>query len=154
MNIELDNYYVTRELNTVLAKERIIDDQTRMCPPEYMKTSNRWFGVCKEGNYYISKSNSFRDIMETLEDKTTTYDLHIIDLFQLVDFTMNKLYTTAEVKDESVKVNYGFGSELKIYHPIVDATFRYPVVSVGRATSVSNKISKLHKALDKALEGF
>ena len=150
MNIELDSYYVTRELNTVLAKERIRDGQTRMCPPEYMQTSNRWFGVYKEGNYYRDKSKSYRDIIETLEDQTTTYDLHIIDLFQLVDFTMNKLYTTAEVRHEGLVVNYGFGSELKIYHPIVDATFRYPVVSVEKALGVSNKISKLYKAL----EGF
>ena len=150
MNIELDNYYVTRGLNTVLAKERIRNGQTRMCLPEYTKTDWHWSSIYKEGNYYRDKSKSFRDIMETLEDQTTTYDLHIIDLFQLVDFTMNKLYTTAELKHEGITVNYGFGSELKIYHPLVDETFRYPVVSISTAISVSSKISKLHKAL----EGF
>ena len=150
MNIELDNYYVTRGLNTVLAKEKLISGQTKMFNPEYMKTSNRWFGVYKEGNYYKDNSKSFRDVMETLEDQTTTYELHIADLFQLIDFTLNKLYTTAEVKHEGVTVDYGFGSELKIYNPLVDETFKYPVISISIATRVSNKISKLNKAL----EGF
>ena len=151
MNIELDNYYVTRELNTVLAKERIRNNRTRMYTPEYMKTSNRWFSVYKEGNYYRDKSDkSFRDIIETLEDLTTTSDLHIIDLFQLVDSTMNKLYTTAKLKDKGLKINYGFGSELKIYNPIANETLKYPIVSSKTAARTWRKISRLHKAL----EGF
>ena len=47
MNIELDNYYVTRDLSTILAKEKHVGDQIRMCQPEYMKTNNKWFGVYK-----------------------------------------------------------------------------------------------------------
>ena len=147
MNIELDHYYVTRGLNVVFAKEKLISGQTKMFNPDYFKKAD-WFAVHKEGNYYKDNSKSFRDVIETLEDQTTTYELHIADLFQLIDFTLNKLYTTAEVKHEGVTVDYGFGSELKIYHPLVDETFKYPVISISIATRVSNKISKLNKALD------
>lgn len=146
MNIELDKYYVTKGLNTVFAKEQLVDSQIRMISTDYIKPS-RWFGVQKEGNYYLDKTESYRDIIETLEDKTTTHDLHIVDLFQLIDFTMNKLYTTTESKHENIKINYGFGSEFKIYHSSVDEAYRYPIVSTNSAMSVSNKIFKLHEAL-------
>lgn len=146
MNIELDKYYVTKGLNTVFAKEQLADGQIRMINPDYIKPS-RWFGVQKEGNYYLDKTESYRDIIETLEDKTTTHDLHIGDFFQLIDFAMNKLYTTAGLKQEHIAIKYGIGSELKIYNSSVVKACRYPIVSTNSAMSVSNKIFKLHEAL-------
>lgn len=149
MRIELEQYYVTRGLETVLAKERLADNQARMCPPEYMQ-KHRWFGVYKEGNYYSDKTKSFRDIIQKLEDNTQVNDLYILDLFQLADYTLNRIYTTAKDKNENVKVYDSEKSEIKIYHGSTDKVFNYPVVSIFGATHTANKISKLHKAL----EGF
>lgn len=151
MNIKLDNYYVTRGLNTVLAKERTRGDQTRMCQPEYMKTSNRLFGVYKKGNYYISKSESFKDVMEELTNNTSIKnDLYILDLFQLADYTMDMFYTTANDRNEYIRINNDHGSKISIYHRAINETYKYPVISANGATHTANKISKLHKAL----EGF
>ena len=147
MKVELKQYYVTRGLETVLAKERLADNQTRMCPPEYMKTNNRWFGVYKAGNYYSDKTKSNKDIIQKLEDKTSTNDLYILDLFQLADYELNILYTTAKDKNENVKVYNSANSEIKIYHGSSDKVFNYPVVSVVGATHTANKIYKLSKAL-------
>ena len=146
MNIKLDNYYVTRGLNVVLAKDKVRNDQTRMISPDYFKNIN-WFGVYKEGNYYINKSESFKDIMEELTSKTNINDIYIIDLFQLAEYTLNTLYTTAKDKNESVKVYDSENSKIKIYHSSTDKVLYYPVVSIFGAMNVSNKRYRLHKAL-------
>ena len=116
MKIKLDNYYVTRGLNVVLAKDnKIRNDQTRMINPDYFKNIN-WFGVYKEGNYYINKSESFKDVMEELTSKTNINDIYIIDLFQLAEYTLNTLYTTAKDKNENVKVYDSGNSKRSILH--------------------------------------
>ena len=149
MNIELDNYYVTRGLNTVLAKERIRSEQTRMINPDYFKNVSS-FSVYKEGNYYINKSESFKDVMQKLTNTLIKNDLYILDLFQLADYTMDMLYTTANNRNENVRINNDHGSKISIYHRVINETYKYPVISENGATHISNKISKLHKAL----EGF
>ena len=111
MNIKLDNYYVTRGLNVVLAKDKVRNDQTRMINPDYFKNIN-WFGVYKEGNYYINKSESFKDIIEELTNKAIDNDLYILDLFQLADYTMDMLYTTANNRNENVRINNDHGSKI------------------------------------------
>lgn len=140
IKIELNNYYVTRGLNVVLAKDKVRNDQTRMINPDYFKNI-RWFGVYKEGNYYINKSESFKDVMEELTSNTNINDIYIIDLFQLAEYTLNTL---------NVKVYDSENSKIKIYHSSTDKVLYYPVVSIFGAINVSNKISKLNKAL----EGF
>ena len=111
MNIKLDNYYVTRGLNVVLAKDKVRNDQTRMINPDYFKNIN-WFGVYKEGNYYINKSESFKDIIEELTSTSIKNDLYILDLFQLADYTMDMLYTTANNRNENVRINNDHGSKI------------------------------------------
>ena len=149
MNIKLDNYYATRGLNVVLAKEKLISGQTKMFNPDYFKKAD-WFAVHKEGNYYINKSESFKDIIEELKSKTNINDLYIIDLFQLADYTLNTLYTTAKDKNENVKIYDSENSKIKIYHSSTDKVFDYPVISANGATHTANKIYRLYKAL----EGF
>ena len=147
MNIKLDNYYVTRGLNIVLAKDKVRNDQTRMINPDYFKNINL-FGVYKEGNYYSDKSRSHKDIIEELTSTSIKNDfLYILDLFQLADYIMDMLYTTANDRNENIRINNNHGSKISIYHPIVDETYKYPIVSVNGATHTSNKISRLHKAL-------
>ena len=73
MKIELNNYYVTRGLNVVLAKDKIKDGLTRMITPEYFKKVN-WFGAFREGNYYIDKSESFKDVMQELTNTSIKND--------------------------------------------------------------------------------
>ena len=149
MNIKLDNYYVTRGLNVVLAKDKVRNYKTRMITPDYFKNIN-WFGVCKEGNYYINKSESHKDIIEDLTNKAIDNDLYILDLFQLADYTMDMLYTTANDRSKNIRINNNHGSKISIYHQEINETYKYPIVSVNGATHTANKISKLHKAL----EGF
>ena len=146
MNIKLDNYYVTRGLNVVLAKDKVRNDQTRMINPDYFKNIN-WFGVYKEGNYYINKSESFKDIMEELTNKAIDNDLYILDLFQLADYTMDMLYTTANDRSKNIRINNDHGSKISIYHRIINETYKYPVISANGATRTANKIYRLHKAL-------
>lgn len=147
MKVELKQYYVTRGLNAVFSKERLADNKVRICPPDYMERDDISFAVYKEGNYYSDKTKSFRDIIQKLEDKTSTNDLYILDLFQLADYELNRLYTTAKDKNENVKVYDSANSEIKIYHGSSDKVFNYPVVSVVGATHTANKIYKLSKAL-------
>ena len=146
MNIKLDNYYVTRGLNAVLAKDKVRNDQTRMINPDYFKNIN-WFGVYKEGNYYINKSESFKDIIEELTNTSIDNLLYILDLFQLADYTMNMLYTTANDRSKNIRINNDHGSKISIYHRAINETYKYPIVSVNGATHTANKISKLNKAL-------
>ena len=146
MNIKLDNYYVTRGLNVVLAKDKVRNDQTRMISPDYFKNIN-WFGVYKEGNYYINKSESHKDIIEELTNKAIDNDLYILDLFQLADYTMDMLYTTANDRSKNIRIDNDHGSKISIYHRAINETYKYPIVSVNGATRTANKISRLHKAL-------
>ena len=147
MNIKLDNYYVTRGLNVVLAKDnKIRNDQTRMINPDYFKNIN-WFGVYKEGNYYSDKSRSHKDIMEELTNTSIKNDLYILDLFQLADYTMDMLYTTANDRSKNIRINNDHGSKISIYHKAINETYKYPIVSANGATHTANKISRLHKAL-------
>lgn len=146
MNIKLDNYYVTRGLNVVLAKDKVRNDQTRMINPDYFKNIN-WFGVYKEGNYYINKSESHKDIIEELTNKAIDNDLYILDLFQLADYTMDMLYTTANDRSKNIRIDNDHGSKISIYHRAINETYKYPIVSVNGATRTANKISRLHKAL-------
>ena len=146
MNIKLDNYYVTRGLNVVLAKDKVRNDQTRMINPDYFKNIN-WFGVYKEVNYYINKYESFKDIMEELTNTSIKNDLYILDLFQLADYTMDTLYTTANDRNENIRINNDHGSKISIYHRAINETYKYPIVSVNGAAHTSNKIYRLHKAL-------
>ena len=146
MNIKLDNYYVTRGLNVVLAKDKVRNDQTRMINPDYFKNIN-WFGVYKKGNYYINKYESFKDIMEELTNTSIDNVLYILDLFQLADYTMDMLYTTANDRSKNIKINNDHGSKISIYHRIINETYKYPVISANGATHTANKISRLHKAL-------
>ena len=145
MKITENKYYVNKLLNVKLS-EKTLTDSYKMKEPDYRKKEIQ-YTVYSEGFFNLSKKPYSKDIVETLYDSTTIYDLHIIDLFQLADSTMNRLYTTAESKDESLKINYGFDSELKIHNPIANETFRYPVVSVRTATIAANKIFRLHKVL-------
>lgn len=147
MNIELNKYYVTRKLNTVFAIEKTIRNQIKMILPEYMQNKDYWTRVYEEGNYYLNKTESFMDIIVELEDKTEINDLYILDLFQLADYTLNTLYTTAKDKNENVKIYDSENSKIKIYHLSTDKILDYPVVSIFGATHTANKISKLHKAL-------
>lgn len=148
MNIKPNNYYVTRGLNVVLA-EKTITDSYKMKIPDYKKKEIP-YTVCSEGFFNSSKKPYSKDILEELTNKTETNDLYIIDLFQLADYTLNTLYTTAKDKNENVKVYDSENSKIKIYHSSTDKVLYYPVVSIFGATHTANKISKLHKAL----EGF
>lgn len=146
MIIELEQYYVTRGLNTVFSKDQLADGQIRMINPDYMQ-KHRWFSVHQEGNYYLDKTKSHKDIIEKLEDKTSTNDLYILDLFQLADYTLSRIYTTAKDKNENVKVYNSANSEIKIYHGSTDKVLIYPVVSVVGATHTANRIYRLNNAL-------
>lgn len=128
-------------------KKRLKFDKVKICPPDYMERDDIWSAVDKEGNYLIGKSISNKDIIQKLEDKTSTNDLCILDLFQLADYELNRLYTTAKDKNENVKVYNSANSEIKIYHGSADKVSNYPVVSVVGATHTANKIYKLSKAL-------
>ena len=146
MIIELEQYYVTRGLNTVFSKEILNDGQTKMINPDYMQ-KHRWFSAYQEGNYYSDKTKSFIDIIQKLEDETLTNDLYILDLFQLADYTLSRIYTTAKDKNENVKIYNSANSEIKIYNGSTDKVFNYPVVSVVGATHTANRIYRLNKAL-------
>ena len=149
MNIELDNYYVTRGLNVVLAKEKQIDNQIRMASPNYMKKYSS-FRVHNEGNYYLSHAESHKNILQELTNTSIKNDLYILDLFQLADYKIDMLYTTANNRNENIRINNDHGSKISIYHRAINETYKYPVISANGARHTANKILRLNKAL----EGF
>lgn len=150
MNIELNNYYVNIELQTLFASKGTTSDRFRMNLPSYMKGQGLKYRypVYKKGNYYINKTSSFKDIVQKVEDNDGYHDSFIFDLFQLSDFTLNTFYDTAKSKNEDVKINLGTGCEINIYFEKLNETLKYPILSINQANSVSNKIHKLNKILE------
>lgn len=150
MNIKLNNYYVSKGLNTVFSLEQFKanNNQIKMVLPRYTKNANYWFGVHKEGNYYGDKTSSFRDIVQKVEDNEGHHDLFIFDLFQLADYTLNRFYETAKSKNEDVKIDLGAGCEINIYFENLHETLTYPILSINQANIVSSKIYKLNKILE------
>ena len=149
MNIELNKYYVTRDLSVVFANSAFLDTQVNMVSPDYMK-SKRSFALDKNGNYYGAKSQSDRDTIAMIECKSLPQkDLFILDLFQLADYTMNRSYTTVKNISEEVEFINTKDHEVLICNTLTKETYAYPVVSIETAISVSNKISKLHRALER-----
>ena len=148
MNIKTNNYYVTRGLNVVLA-EKTITDSYKMKIPDYKKKEIP-YTVCSEGFFNSSKKPYSKDILEELIDINRINNLYILDLFQLADYIMDMLYTTANDRSENIRINDDHGSKISIYNRATNETYNYQVVSIFGATHIANKISKLHKAL----EGF
>lgn len=148
MKVEPKQYYVTRGLNTVFAEVQLADGRTKMINTDYMQ-KHRWFSAYQEGNYFLDKTKSHKDIIQKLEDKTSTNDLYILDLFQLADYTLSRIYKTAKDKNENVYIYNSEKSEIKIYHGSTDKVFNYPVISVVGATHTENKIYRLNNALGR-----
>jgi hypothetical protein len=148
MNIGLNQYYVTRDLSVVLAKGAFLDTQVNMVNPNYMK-SKISFASDKKGNYHEDKLQSHRDVITKIECKSLHQrDLFILDLFQLADYTMNRSYTTVKNITEKIEFINIKDHEISICHTLTRETYNYTVVSIETAISVSNKISKLHRALE------
>ena len=150
MNIKLNNYYVNRGLQTLFASKGTTSDRFRMNLPSYMKGQGLKYRypIYKEGNYYINKTSSSKDIVQKVEDNDGYHDLFIFDLFQLADYTINRFYETAKSKNEDVKIDFGVGYEINIYFENSNETLKYPILSINQANIVSNKIHKLNKILE------
>lgn len=147
MNIELNNYYVSKGLNTVFSLTNR-KNEIEMVFPHYTKNSHYCFRVFKNGNYYAVKNSSPKDIVQKVEDNNRYNDLFIFDLFQLTDYTLNRFYETAKSKNEDVKIDFGVGCEINIYFENLNETLKYPILSINQANIVSSKIHKLNKILE------
>lgn len=147
MNIELNNYYVSKGLNTVFSLTKG-KNEIEMVLPHYTRNANYWFRVFKEGNYYADKTSSTKDIVQKVEDNKVYHDLFIFDLFQLADYTLNRFYKTAKSKNEDVKIDLGTGCEINICFEKSNEKLKYPILSINQANAVSNKIHKLNKILE------
>lgn len=147
MKIENNKYYVNKMLD-VLYSETLRPGLLKMTPLDYIK-KRRAYTVTEDGFYNASTQPYKKDIAAKIEDNARTKDILILDLFQLADYTLDKVYTTAKNSNSDIRINCKNSSMISIYNRTMVETYDYPIVSTGEALGVLNKLSKLNKALEE-----
>lgn len=147
MKIENDKYYVNKILD-VLYCEILQSNLRKMTPLDYIK-KGRAYTVTEDGFYNASTQPYKKDIVAKIENKTLTNDILILDLFQISDYTLNKVYTTTKKKEE-VLIKYKIDeSAININDSKNGSSNIYPVISEKETLTILNKLLKLNKALEE-----